>query len=174
MTKDKIIKYILYLSSMVLIDDLGISPLKIKILAILMVFDIITGILKAYFTKGGNSIRSKALYAGICAKLLIILLPIVVQLCAKGIGVDMSFLVSGLFNWLIIAETYSFITNVRSIKERKNLKEYDAFTIILKVTGDYFLKFLEITKSNFESSTKIDKEKKNEIKEEKENPTKTI
>jgi len=169
---DNIIKYLLYLSSLVFIDDFGISPLKIKVLTILMVIDILTGVMKSHFS--GNYFRSKKLTVGITGKFLIILLPIVLQLCGKGIGVEMSFLTSSLFNFLIISETYSVITNMRSIKERKNLKEYDAFTIILKIIGDSLMKFMELTKNSFEKSLNASLGGKDEVKEEKEKPTKTL
>lgn len=165
---EKTLKYISYI--FVIIENFGISTFKIKMLTILMIFDIITGILKSYFAKGGNSIRSKVFFAGICSKLFILTIPMLIQVLGKGIGQDFSFLVNWCFNCLMVAEFYSFITNIRSIKERKNLKEYDAFTMILKTLQDYFLAFFEIAKKNLNNSL----EDRDETKKEKEKSSKYL
>lgn len=160
---EKIIKYTSY--TVVIVENFGISTFKVKMLTILMIFDIITGVLKSYFTKGGNSIRSKVFFAGLCSKLFILIIPMLIQVLAKGIDKDFSFLVNWSFNWLMIAEFYSFITNIKSIRERKNLKEYDAFTMILNTLQNYFLAFLEVTRKTL--FQKNEKEEENEETDEK-------
>lgn len=164
---EKIIKYISYF--VVIIENFGISTFKIKMLTILIIFDIITGIWKSYTTKGGQTIRSKVFYAGLCSKLFMLFVPILIQVLGNGIGFDFSFLTNTVFNLLMIGEFYSAITNIRSIIEKKNLKEFDAFTLILKTLQEYFLAFFEITRANI---TKLDKEARNE--KEKEDNTKDL
>lgn len=173
MTKDNIIKYIGYISSVIFIDEFNISVLQVKILSILMFIDIITGILKSYFCKGGNSVRSKVLYAGVTTKLLILLTPIVLQLLGMGVGIDLSFLVKLVFCYFIVSESYSFFNNALSIKKRENLKEYDSFTIIAKVLRGYILSLLEITRTSIETHINNDGGK-NEVKKEEEEKSEKI
>ena len=96
MSLEKLIKWSCYIY--VVVENFGISILKIKMLTILMIFDIITGIIKSFVTKGGGSIRSKVLFAGICSKLFILCIPMLIQVLGKGIDKDFSFMVNWSFN----------------------------------------------------------------------------
>ena len=146
---DNIIKYIFYIIAGIL-ARYDISVFKIEILTILMGIDIATGMLRSFFNLGGRSLKSKVFYAGVSAKILIIILPAILQICALGIGRDFDILVEWTYNSLMVVEVYSIVSNIISLYKGKNMKEYDALTLVLHMIQQLFLKFFEITRVTFE------------------------
>ena len=106
----------------------GMAVEPAVILAILMVVDFFSGITKAWVT--GEPISSAKMKAGAAGKLLLLMIPLVLALAAKGMGVQWTWIVAWCVNVMILSEAYSFISNVYSIKTKKALPEWDAIAMI--------------------------------------------
>lgn len=117
---------------------LGIEKEPLLLLSLLLVIDYITGLYKANAL--GQSITSNKMKYGCISKMLLLLIPIVLAIAAKGVGADFTFaLIAGL-NILIISETYSIIGNIYASTKRKELPEIDAIAMIGKSIRNYLLK----------------------------------
>ena len=113
------------------------------ILAILMIIDMVTGILASVRVDGKQSVKSKVGIIGLSTKGVIILIPLVVALIAKGLGINMIFLISGVFWSLILYEGYSILGNIETIRSGVRLPEYDAVANLIKVMRKIFMKLME-------------------------------
>ena len=118
---------------------------SIVALTILMVVDFFTGILTSYKIDGRCAITSRKMTMGAVAKLLIVLIPFVLILAAKGVGYDLVVLVQGAISMLVLAETYSIIGNIHAFKTGKRSKEIDAVSFVLKKIKD--MVFVLLSKS---------------------------
>ena len=115
---------------------------SIVALTILMVVDFFTGIMTAYAIDGRESITSRKMTIGAAAKALILLIPFVLTLTAKGVGYDLVFFVQGSISMLVLAETYSIIGNIHAFKTGKRSKEIDAVSFVLKKIKDMLTELL--------------------------------
>ncbi|HBI17140.1 MAG TPA: hypothetical protein DDY52_03255 [Candidatus Moranbacteria bacterium] len=105
---------------------------SISALSILMIVDFATGILASYKIDGRNSITSRRMTMGAVAKALILLIPFVLILGAKGAGFNLNLVVQSILSMLVLSEVYSIIGNIQAFKTGKRIKEIDALSIILK------------------------------------------
>lgn len=110
---------------------LGLSLESYTILAVLMLLDTIFGVIRTGVVHGGRSIKSYKLAAGIISKLSIILIPVLLAWAGRGAGINLITLAQGTLGVLILAETYSILSNIYSIRVRKDIHEYDAVSAIL-------------------------------------------
>jgi phage-related holin len=115
---------------------------SIVVLTTLMVVDFATGILTSYEIDGREAITSRKMTMGAIAKALILLVPFVLILTARGIGVDILFFVQGSISMLVLAETYSIMGNVYAFKTGQRTKEIDAVSFVLKKIKDMILSLL--------------------------------
>lgn len=122
---------------------LGLSMESYGILAILMLLDTITGIARAGVIHGWRSVNSHNLSFGILSKLGIILIPLVIVLAAKGIGVNMLPVAKMALSTLILSEAYSILGNIQSIRIRKDIVEFDAINYLLGSLRKLFEKMLK-------------------------------
>lgn len=97
---------------------------------VLLVFDYITGLGKAYHL--GHSITSNKMKYGIVSKLSLIIVPLIINVAAKGLGSDSTILLDFVIVILILAEVYSIIGNIYSMRSGEEMPEYDAITAIGK------------------------------------------
>jgi len=116
---------------------LGDSPIFISF-SILLLIDYFTGLLKAYAL--GESITSNKMKYGIVSKLIIIILPFIFKIAAKGAGSDVENLMDTMLLILMLSEVYSIIANMYSIKTGKELPEFDVISILGKKIRDYLLR----------------------------------
>lgn len=102
----------------------------IGLLSILMALDTVLGIFKAFTL--GKKITFKKLMWGMITKFSILIVPMVLALTAKALSFDFTWFVKIVIDILVVAEAFSAITNVISIKEKKELENTDFITLILK------------------------------------------
>jgi toxin secretion/phage lysis holin len=107
-------------------------------LSILLIIDYVTGLLKAKTL--GQSITSNKMKYGIVSKLSIVAIPLVLSIGAKAIGMDFHQFLTVAINLIILSEIYSIIGNVYSIREGKELPEYDALSFIASRIRDFLEK----------------------------------
>ena len=110
---------------------IGLPLDSVGILGFLIVIDVFTGIIKSGTIHGWRSIKSQKAKNGILAKLVLMLVPIVLMVAGKGIGVDFILVAKGSFALLILAETYSILGNIHSIHSGKEMDEFDAVQFVL-------------------------------------------
>jgi hypothetical protein len=111
-------------------------------LGVLLIIDVITGVVKSY--KLDIKITSNNLKYGFLSKLILLLIPIIFQIGAKGVDIDGTNIVTISYNILIISELYSIIGNIYSIQTKESLPEMDAIqmigrklrNILLNLVGD--------------------------------------
>lgn len=109
---------------------LGIDANVVEVLFILMVVDTILGSVKAI--QLGNKFTFKKLMWGIVTKLSVLIIPMVIALVAKGLSFDFKWFVLAILNILIVAEGFSAISNILSIKTKKNVENVDFISMLLK------------------------------------------
>ena len=122
---------------------LGLSTEAYGILGVLMLLDTITGIIRSGTIHGWRSITSHTAEVGLLAKLLLLMVPLVVALSAKGSGIDLHWVASGSLTVLILSEGYSILGNVHATYLKEDLKEFDAINFILTKLRDAVEKLIK-------------------------------
>lgn len=125
-----------------LIAFLGLDVTKLAILSLLMLFDLFTGVVKAYVSK--EDVTSRRLSAGFLSKIMMLLIPLTVALMAKGMDMDMRWFVTFTVSILIVAESYSVVGNVYTIKTGEAVKEIDAVSAIVKALSRFLENMLRV------------------------------
>jgi toxin secretion/phage lysis holin len=101
----------------------------VKILAILMGIDTFLGMVKAI--RLNKKISFNVLLLGMISKLSILILPMILALIAKALHFDFTWFVSAVLNILVLSEGISAITNILSIRQKKEIKNEDFITKLL-------------------------------------------
>lgn len=115
---------------------LGLDAEKLSILALLMAIDMITGTVKAYVVK--SDITSRRWIAGFLSKMVVLLVPFTIALMAKGVDFDIKWFVGLCISILVVAEAYSIVGNIYTIKTGEEVKEIDAVSAIIQALGKIF------------------------------------
>lgn len=133
------LKTAIYLSFIYLNIDTDI----VKILMLLMAFDTVSGVLKSVKLK--KQFDFKVLFFGLCSKLVILLIPMVVALVSKGVSksYDMSPVLDVVLKVLVVSEGLSTISNFYVFKTGKDVKNIDIVTMLLSALRKWMLRFIE-------------------------------
>lgn len=107
----------------------GVEQSAITALAALLVVDYITGIGRSLAV--GRAITSRYGLIGIISKLSMLAIPLTIGLIAQGVGFNMGAFVQWSINLLVINEGYSAISNIYTIKNKKELPEWSVIEIML-------------------------------------------
>lgn len=102
----------------------------VMLLAILMGIDTVLGVLKTIIL--GNKFSFKKLIWGMITKVSVLIVPMILALTAKALSFDFRWFVHAVLDILVVAEAFSAITNIISIKEGKELENTDFITQLLK------------------------------------------
>lgn len=124
------------------IDYLGLTPISVGVLATLIIADIVTGIIRSGVINGWRSIKSSVAERGVLAKLFLVLVPATLALAGKGVGMSLEILAQSTINVMILAEAYSIIGNIYSLKTGQEKKEFDAINFILEKIKDVLKKII--------------------------------
>tara|TARA_R110000737_G_C14624761_1_gene494673 strand:+ start:67556 stop:68044 length:489 start_codon:yes stop_codon:yes gene_type:complete len=101
----------------------------VKILAIIMAVDTVLGIIKAIRLK--QKVSFKKLVWGMITKVSVLIVPMILALVAKALSFDFTWFVNAVLNILVLAEAFSSISNIISIKEGKQIENQDFITKLL-------------------------------------------
>ena len=115
---------------------LGLQAEAISVLTILIVIDFITWIIKSYFVN--DEITSKRMWSWIGGKLCVLLVPFTIALVVKWAGYQADNILAGCLSLFMVAEWYSIIANVITIRTGKKFTEYDAITVVLQKILSFF------------------------------------
>lgn len=128
MTTTAIVKNLAYIPALFFA---GLSGEAHIILAVLMVVDTLFGVIRVGVVYGWEHIRSYRLSAGVLSKLTVLGVPLFIALAGKGAGLDFLFLAQATLGLLCLAQLYSILGNVYSIRVGRDTKEFDAVAWIL-------------------------------------------
>ena len=131
------IKSILY----TLFVFIGIRFRVVEVLFYLMLIDSFLGIIKALRLK--KKFSFKVLGWGIVSKLTLLIIPMVIGLMAKGLDFDFKYFIIAVINILIVNEGLSCITNILSIKTRKQIENADYITKLLETIRRGFMDLIK-------------------------------
>lgn len=113
-------------------------------LIVLMLVDTVVGIAKGFsFSK---KITFRRLFSGLMTKVSILLLPFLLALVAKNLAprYDFTPLVDIMLDIMLVSEFISILTNIISIKTKKEIKNFDIITRLLKAFRSYLVKFANV------------------------------
>lgn len=100
------------------------------ILSILMLLDIISWLAKTIVV--WKKPTSRRFVIGIVSKVLVLIIPMVLWMTAKGVlWIELKGFVNVVLSMLVLAESYSVLQNIISVRQRKEIEEYDAMTAVL-------------------------------------------
>jgi len=124
---------------------LNIDTDVVQVLCWLMFIDTFSGIIKSFVL--GKSFDFKVLFFGICSKLLILLIPMVIALVGKGISktYDFTSILDAVLKVLVVSEGLSIITNFYVVKTGKDIKNFDVVTLLLSSIRKWMLKIIKAT-----------------------------
>jgi phage-related holin len=125
---------------------LGLPLEPMLILALLLVFDYFTGILKVFILKG--NLRSYRAVAGMLTKGTILLLVFTLAFMAKGIGLDFKLYLEVFISVLIISEAYSIFGNVYCCITKTEVEELDAVALAIGKVRKVIEKILLVNRDN--------------------------
>lgn len=135
--------YSIYASLIALFEFLWLPAFQVGVLWILMIFDVITWVLKQRIIKPQN-ITSNRLTVWILAKILTLICVLLIALCIKAVWFDFAeknYLQIAL-SFLIWWELYSVIANTISFKTKKDFGEFDAITVFLSWFANLIKEYL--------------------------------
>lgn len=107
---------------------LGIDAQTFALYVLLLFLDFTTGVIKGIKRR---ELSSRRAINGFFSKFTLLLLILSIWVFGKINNYDMSYILSGTFFALSLAELYSIISNVYEIYSGKKVKEYDAVVIVL-------------------------------------------
>lgn len=113
-----------------------LSPESYSILGVLMIVDTVTGIVRSGVIDGWQTVTSHELSTGILAKGTLILVPLLIALASRGVGFNLTIIASTTLDILILSELYSSLSNIQSIRLRRQVLEFDAVNYVLSKLRD--------------------------------------
>ena len=122
---------------------LGLSTDAYGILALLMIIDTVTGVMRSGTLHGWRSITSHAAELGLLSKLVLLLIPLTIALVAKGVGLDVHWVATGSLSVLILSEGYSVLGNIQATYTKKDVVEFDAINFLLTRLRDFLEKTIK-------------------------------
>lgn len=113
---------------------------SISVLALLLSIDMVTGVWKTL--RIGQKPTSWRFANGLLSKGVLILVPLVIAVAAKGVHIDITPLVWTIIDALILSEMYSILANIYTIKTQQQTEEFDVMSLILKKIRHFINKAL--------------------------------
>lgn len=131
---------------------LGIKTGTVIVLFVLMTLDSFLGIFKAL--RLGKKFSFKVLGWGMVSKLSVLIIPMILALMGKGLSFDFSYFVVAVLNIIIVSEGISCVTNILSIKTKKQIENADYVTKLLQGVRNGLISVLEKNFKIIDKSTK--------------------
>jgi hypothetical protein len=117
-----------------------------SLLAGLIMLDTITGVLKVIRLQLG--FRVSELYWGITTKMFILLVPHLIALIGKILGLDWIYLVNLIIYVMIANDFTSILSNILSVKNKKVYRNFDFITLLFNHIKEFIRKTVEDRISN--------------------------
>lgn len=116
---------------------LNIKHDMIFILMILMISDMFFGVIKAM--RLGMKIKMRTMLWGFCTKLSLLAIPMVVALMGKALDKDFIWTVDLAIKMLIVNEGFSVLANIISIKQNKDVENFDFVSLTINYMRDFMI-----------------------------------
>lgn len=116
---------------------LNIERDMVFILSMLMLGDMIFGILKAM--RLSIKVKMSTMMWGFATKLSLLMIPMVVALMGKALGKDFVWTVDFAIKMLIVNEGFSILANILSIKQKKNIENFDFVSLTVNMLRDFVI-----------------------------------
>jgi phage-related holin len=114
----------------------------VEILFYLIIIDMVCGIIKSIVVKK-LIFNFKDLYLGLLTKFVIILIPMLVSLTALGLGIEFIWVTELALRLLVLSESISILSNIISIKQRKEVANRDYLSLILNYFRNLFISLID-------------------------------
>lgn len=124
------------------LEFLNLDGMAVSMLAILLLLDFFTGVLRAGVVDGVHTIRSSEGIRGAASKAIVFVIPFVLAIAGKGVGMDLAALASSSISIFICSTTYSIIGNVHSVTTGKPKVEFDAIDYMYRQVGNTLKKII--------------------------------
>ena len=111
----------------------------VKVLSYLMITDTVLGTIKAIYVSKLKFTFKKLLW-GFVSKCTILTIPMILALVSKGMGFEFKWVVVVVLKVLIVSEGISSITNILSIKEKKQIENTDYISKLLHAIRNFYTK----------------------------------
>lgn len=133
----------------------GISKETTGILAVLLVLDVVTALIRVAITNP-KAFSSRIGIVGILSKCLTFMIPFIIAIVGKGAGMNMTTFSNYALNVLVIYEGWSVIGNIGQIRAKDtSLNEYDAISFLIRKIQALFKNLLDnVYRSEINSSNK--------------------
>lgn len=109
---------------------LNINTDVVFVLFVLTFLDMFLGVVKAL--RLGRRFKFKKLLWGLVTKLSVLIIPVILAFMGKGLDYDFTWFVTAILNILVLSEGFSCISNIISIKDKKEVNNEDYITLLLK------------------------------------------
>ena len=109
----------------------------VAILSVLMIFDMCFGVLKSL--KLGSKFQFKTMMWGFVTKLSLLMIPMTVALMGKALGRDFVWTVDLAIKALVVNEGLSILANILSIKQSKNIENFDFISLFIENLQEFFI-----------------------------------
>ncbi len=136
----KFVLNFLYLPFVTMLVYLGLNKEAVFGLAVLLVIDMVTGVVKEF--RLGRMPQSRRFTNGIVSKVVLVLIPFVLAIAAKAVSIDITVMIWVVINALILSEAYSSIANIYTISTGKEVEEFDAMSHILRFIRERLIVWL--------------------------------
>lgn len=117
------------------LEFLNLDSTAVVMLAILLLIDFATGVIRAGVVDGKQTIRSSEAIRGAASKAIVFVIPFVLAIAGKGAGMDLSSLAASSLTVFIFSTTYSILGNVHSITNGTPKVEFDAIDYMYRMVG---------------------------------------
>lgn len=116
---------------------LNINADMVFILSLLMLGDMFFGIIKAM--RLDIKIKISIMMWGFVTKLSLLTIPMVVALMGKALGKDFVWAVDFAIKMLIVNEGFSILANIISIKQKKDIENFDFVSLMVNTLRDFVI-----------------------------------
>lgn len=121
----------LYITAACISLYLEIDQEAVSILSVLLWLDIFTWVVKSL--RVWKKVTSKWFLIWLVSKTIILLIPMVLWFMARWIDIDISSLIYIIISMMMVAETYSVVTNIWVIRTGNDIEEQDAMTMVISL-----------------------------------------
>ncbi|WP_299683452.1 phage holin family protein [uncultured Dokdonia sp.] len=113
----------------------------LKVLFCLILIDTFLGVVKVFMLEEAFSF--KKLILGLVSKIAVLLIPMSLALMGKGLNYDFNWFVTLVMDLLIVSDGISIFSNVIAIRTKKEVKNFDALTKLLKTVRSSLIKLFK-------------------------------
>lgn len=128
----------------------GLNAEAMATLALLMIADTITGMIRVAVIDGPNKLTSSRWWTGVISKGLIWMVPAILSWTGKGAGINFTPVATAMLSMLVLAEGYSVLGNIYSIHTRKEKREWDAVAFVIGAVRTFIERTLRDNIKNYD------------------------